>query len=59
MSRIETPKEIEQHLRTGEVENLDSDYLVWKDQKIRRALEQSSDRSQMIPADDVWKDLGQ
>lgn len=59
MTRIEPPKQIELSLRLDEGENSDPDYLVWRDQKVKRALAQSSERSKMIPADDVWKDLGQ
>lgn len=58
MSRIEPPKQIELSLRLDEAENSDPDYLAWRDQKVRRALVQSSDRRKMIPTDDVWKDLG-
>lgn len=51
--------ELADHLRPGEVENPDPDYQAWKERKILRALEQSKDRSAMIPAEEVWKDLGQ
>lgn len=59
MSRIEPPKQIELSLRFDKGENSDPDYLVWRDQKVKRALAQSSDRTKMIPADNVWKDLAQ
>lgn len=42
------------HLRTDEVVNSDADYLAWKEAKVRRALEQSKSREQMIPVRDIW-----
>ncbi len=32
-------------------------YEAWKRAKIERGLEQSRDRSAMIPVDQVWRDL--
>ncbi|WP_306257363.1 hypothetical protein [Pararhizobium sp. IMCC21322] len=36
----------------------DPNYLVWKEAKIRKGLEQSKDRSNMIPAHKVWETFG-
>lgn len=33
-------------------------YHEWKRAKIVRALEETKDRSKMIPAEEVWKRLG-
>jgi hypothetical protein len=35
-----------------------SGYEEWKRQKILKGLEQSKDRSKMIPAEQVWRELG-
>ena len=45
-------------LNADETESSTADYQAWKERKIRRALEQADDPSLMIPADQVWKDLG-
>ncbi len=36
----------------------DHDYSTWKQAKIERGLEQSYDRSCMIPVERLWIDLG-
>ncbi|RWX78798.1 hypothetical protein EPK99_09435 [Neorhizobium lilium] len=36
----------------------DEGYEAWKIAKIRTALEESKDRSCVIPLDDVWKRFG-
>ena len=33
-------------------------YEAWKREKVLRGLDQARDRSQMIPADDLWRDIG-
>jgi hypothetical protein len=33
-------------------------YEAWKRAKVERALAQSRDRAAMIPADQIWRDLG-
>ena len=33
-------------------------YRKWKQAKIERALAQAEDRSSLIPAEQVWRDLG-
>lgn len=33
-------------------------YAAWKQAKIERGKAQAMDRSAMIPADQVWRDLG-
>lgn len=34
------------------------DYLAWKENKILKGLKQSKDRSQMVPAHQVWEKFG-
>ncbi|MGK9053190.1 hypothetical protein [Neorhizobium petrolearium] len=36
----------------------DQDYASWKQEKIRKALKQSENRSAMIPAGKVWERFG-
>ena len=36
----------------------ESDYQAWKRRKIEASKAQSEDRDSMIPADQVWRDLG-
>ena len=36
----------------------DHGYDAWKRAKVERALAQSQDRSSMIPAEKVWRELG-
>lgn len=36
----------------------DADYTAWKEAKIKSALKQAEDRSNMIPAEDVWEKFG-
>ena len=48
---------LNEHLRPDE-ERTDPDYLAWKEAKVREGLEQSKERSQMIPAHKVWTELG-
>ena len=36
----------------------DPDYLVWKENKIRKALKEAEDRSSMISAEKVWEKFG-
>ena len=33
-------------------------HAAWKRAKIKRGLEQASDRASLIPADKVWRDFG-
>lgn len=33
-------------------------HAAWKRAKIERGLQQAEDRSAMIPAEQVWRDLG-
>jgi hypothetical protein len=33
-------------------------YAAWKREKVERALAESADREAMIPAAEVWRDLG-
>lgn len=33
-------------------------YRAWKREKIERAKAQAGDRASMIPAEQVWRDLG-
>ena len=35
-----------------------ADHAAWKRAKIENGLTQSADRSQMIPAEEVWRKLG-
>ncbi|MDQ0465876.1 hypothetical protein QO010_003668 [Caulobacter ginsengisoli] len=59
MAKLETIADpLEDHLRPGEADSADPDYQAWKDRKIRRALAQSEDRTQMIPAEEVWDSFG-
>ena len=39
-------------------ETPDQGYSTWKRAKIERGLEQSHDRSRMIPVERLWVDLG-
>ena len=39
-------------------ETPDQGYSTWKLAKIERGLEQSHDRSRMIPVERLWVDLG-
>lgn len=36
----------------------DPDYLAWKKAKIEKGLEQSEDRSGVVPAHRVWETFG-
>lgn len=47
-----------EHLRSDEVENPDVDYQAWKERVILKALKEAEDSANMIPAEEVWKDLG-
>ena len=33
-------------------------HAAWKQAKVKRGLEQASDRASLIPADKVWRDPG-
>jgi hypothetical protein len=33
-------------------------YASWKREKVERGLAQSKERSAMVPADEVWRELG-
>lgn len=33
-------------------------HAAWKRSKVERALDQATDRTLMIPADEVWRKLG-
>ncbi len=37
---------------------VDPGYAAWKRQRIERAKAQAEDREAMIPAEQVWRDLG-
>lgn len=52
-----TKEALDEHLKSGQP-STDPDYLAWKERKILEALEESKDRSKMIPAERVWKELG-
>ena len=55
MAKLDTLADpLEEHLRSDEGGVADPDHHAWIDRKIRRALAQSMDRTQMIPADEVW-----
>lgn len=43
---------------TAEPHSADADYVLWKENKIRKALKQAEDRSVMVPAEKVWEDFG-
>jgi len=54
---IDTKNSLKEHLETGKP-STDPKYLAWKEKKILKGLEQTKDRSKMIPAHEVWKKLG-
>lgn len=60
-STTRTPKKdkeiLQDHLNTIN-EQQDANYLTWKQKKIETALEQSKERSNLIPAEKVWERLG-
>lgn len=58
MSEIDQKQNLDDHLRPARAPNADPDYIAWKDAKIRKALEQAEDRSNMIPASKVWEQFG-
>lgn len=39
-------------------EKIEPGYRAWKREKIERAKAQAGDRASMIPAEQVWRDLG-
>lgn len=48
---------IKEHLRPVGPSR-DPDYLAWREQEIRAALEEANDRSNMISIDKAWEALG-
>jgi len=58
MEEVDAKQDLEDHLRPAGGPSNDPEYLAWKEAKIRRALEQSKDRTQMIPAHKVWEKFG-
>jgi len=58
MGETKTLAELEEHLRPAGQPCADPAYLAWKEAKIRKALNQSRDRTQMTPAHKVWEELG-
>lgn len=39
-------------------EPVERGYKAWKAKKIEQGISESNDRSKMIPADKVWRELG-
>ena len=39
-------------------ETVEAGHAAWKRDKIKRGLEQARDREALIPADQVWRNLG-
>lgn len=58
MSEIDQEQNLDDHLRPAGAPTTDPDYLAWKEAKVRKALEQANDRSNMIPASKVWEQFG-
>jgi len=58
MSEIDQKQNLDDHLRPAGAPTADPDYLAWKEAKVRKALEQAEDRSNMIPASKVWEQFG-
>ena len=58
MSEIDQKQNLDDHLRPAGAPSADPDYLAWKNAKIRKALAQTEDRSNMIPASKVWEQFG-
>jgi hypothetical protein len=52
-----TVKTIESELK-AQGESNDPAYLAWKNAKVLHALEESTDRTKMIPSSAVWKKIG-
>jgi hypothetical protein len=53
---LKNKSELEKHLEAGE-QSADPHYVAWKKQIIETALEQSKDRSTLVPANKVWQHL--
>jgi len=49
---------LDDHLRPAGKVSSDPDYLAFKNAKIKAGLSQANDRSRMIPASEVWEELG-
>jgi len=58
MSNTDTKDELEEHLAPAGQPSSDPEYKAWKRAKVKKGLDESSDRSKLIPAHKVWKDLG-
>lgn len=58
MNELTEKQSLDDHLRPAGAPATDPDYLAWKEAKIRKALEQAEDRTQLIPASKVWEQFG-
>ena len=54
---IEIEETLEDHLKSG-YPSTDPQYFAWKAREILEALEETKDRSKMIPAHKIWKEFG-
>lgn len=50
------PDELDEYNASLMDERTDTDFLAWKEAKVRGSIEQAKDRSQMIPANQVWEE---
>ena len=58
MSEIKDDETLEDHLQPSRGPSTDPDYLAFKEAKIKLGLKQSTNRSELIPAHEVWEQLG-
>ena len=58
MSETDTKIALEEHLTLAGQPSNDPEYLAWKEAKIKKGLAEAEDRSKLIPAHQVWEDLG-
>ena len=58
MSETDTKDELDEHLTPAGVQSDEPEYKAWKEAKVKKGLAESEDRSKLVPAHKVWKDLG-